>query len=119
MDWTYTTLPNLGINRNITRDWRWLPQTYQGLKIPNVGLLKCSDMIGYFVENGKRERALALDSGDRSNSHKLRQDLTGISRQMDQLATCSWMTLLWHYLWYYGVKMLLDNARISFPREQD
>ena len=51
MDWMYSTLPHLGVNLNITKDWRWLPWTFQGLGLPDMGLLKCSDIIQYFIKH--------------------------------------------------------------------
>jgi hypothetical protein len=34
----YNLLPHLGINRNITREYRMLPQQYQGLGLPNPNI---------------------------------------------------------------------------------
>ena len=38
----YNLLPQLGINRNITREYRMLPQKYQGLGLPNRKISKLS-----------------------------------------------------------------------------
>ncbi len=60
LDWQYTLLPLLGVNRNITRDWRWLPWEYQGLGLPNMGLLKGADMLQYLVRHWGSHTGLGL-----------------------------------------------------------
>jgi hypothetical protein len=51
MDTYYRLLPLLNVNRNITSDWCWLPQSFQGLGLPNMGLEKLSQMLQYVVRH--------------------------------------------------------------------
>ena len=44
-------LPLLGVNRNIKREWRTLPEQYQGLGMPNVPLLALSEKLTFLVGN--------------------------------------------------------------------
>ena len=44
-------LPYLGVNRNIKREWRTLPETYHGLGMPNMPLLSLSEKISLLLGN--------------------------------------------------------------------
>ena len=45
--WYYSFLPALGVNRNITREWRTLPTQYQGLGLPQMSLEKLATLLLY------------------------------------------------------------------------
>ncbi len=44
-------LPFLGVNRKIRREWRTLPETYQGLGMPNMPLISLSEKISFLLGN--------------------------------------------------------------------
>ncbi len=44
-------LPFLGVNSKITREWRTLPEQYQGLKMPNIPLLALSEKLSFLLGN--------------------------------------------------------------------
>jgi hypothetical protein len=41
----FQCLPALGVNQNITKGWRMLPCTFQGLGLPNMALEKLSELL--------------------------------------------------------------------------
>jgi hypothetical protein len=45
-------LPHLGVNQNIKREWRTLPERYQGLALPNFLLVALSEKIFLFLRIG-------------------------------------------------------------------
>ena len=47
MGWYYSCLSPLGVNRNIAKGWRMLPEEYFGLGMPNMSLRKLSDSIQF------------------------------------------------------------------------
>ena len=49
--WYYHILPALGINRHITREWRTLPTTYQGLGLPQMSVEKLSTMLHFLQKH--------------------------------------------------------------------
>ena len=51
MDMYYQLLPLLNVNRNITSDWRWLPQSFQGLGLPNMGIEKLALTLQYVIRH--------------------------------------------------------------------
>ena len=44
-------LPFLGVNSKIKREWRTLPEQYQGLGMPNFPLLALSEKLTFLVGN--------------------------------------------------------------------
>jgi hypothetical protein len=44
-------LPFLGVNHKIRREWRTLPETYQGLGMPNMPLISLSEKISFLLGN--------------------------------------------------------------------
>jgi hypothetical protein len=44
-------LPFFGVNSKIKREWRTLPEQYQGLGMPNFPLLALSEKLTFLVEN--------------------------------------------------------------------
>jgi hypothetical protein len=44
-------LPFLGVNQKIKREWRMLPEMYQGLRMPNMPLLALSKKISFLLGN--------------------------------------------------------------------
>jgi ribonuclease HI len=44
-------LPSLGVNRNIKREWRTLPEQYQGLGMPNFPLVALADKLSFLLGN--------------------------------------------------------------------
>ena len=50
--WYYQCLPALGVNRNITKEWRMLPTCFQGLGLPNLSLEKLAESLNYFNATG-------------------------------------------------------------------
>jgi hypothetical protein len=124
LDWQYTALPHLGINRNITTDWRWLPWEFQGLGLPNLGIMKGADMVQYLVRHWGSKHGL----GHRlRRSYELTQLDCGLEgnflvRDFDalgNLATPCWMTTLWEYTWYYRATLTLEEITVPTVRERD
>jgi hypothetical protein len=124
MDIYYRLLPLLNVNRNIMSDWRWLPQSFQGLGLPNMGLKKLSLMLQYVVRHWgcggpmdfqlrRSFELLQVECG------LYRNPLTRDFHLFGCLATNTWMRLLWQYLDYYQVKLHLDNVIIPPIRERD
>jgi hypothetical protein len=50
--WYYHILPALGMNRHITREWRTLLTTYQGLGLPQMSIEKLSTMLHFYKNTG-------------------------------------------------------------------
>jgi hypothetical protein len=44
-------LPLLGVNRKITKEWRTLPEMYQGLALPNFPLIALAEKISFILAN--------------------------------------------------------------------
>jgi hypothetical protein len=44
-------LPFLGVNGNIKREWRTLPEQYQGLGMPNMLLVALADKLSFLLVN--------------------------------------------------------------------
>jgi hypothetical protein len=124
MDVYYRLLPLLNVNRNITSDWRWLPQTFQGLGLPNMGIEKLSLMLQYVVRHWGSGGPMDFQL---RRSFELLQVECGLHgspftrdfRLYGCLAMTTWMKLLWQYLDYYQVKLHLDNVVIPPTRERD
>jgi hypothetical protein len=43
-------LPFLGVNGNIKKEWRTLPEQYQGLGMPNIPLAALAEKLSFLVE---------------------------------------------------------------------
>ena len=124
MKWYFNSLPRLGVNRNITADWRWLPKQYQGLGLPNFGIEKAVEMIQYMFRHwGSKEgvglvlrrdyELLQLEIGLEGNF------LTRDYRKYGFLASSCWVKTLWQYCYYYNVQLEIDDMCIPPPRERD
>jgi hypothetical protein len=44
-------LPFLGVNGNIKREWRTLPEQYQGLGMPNIPLAALVEKLSFLAGN--------------------------------------------------------------------
>jgi hypothetical protein len=44
-------LPFLGVNGNIKKEWRTLPEQYQGLGMPNIPLAALAEKLSFLVGN--------------------------------------------------------------------
>jgi hypothetical protein len=44
-------LPYLGVNQNIKKEWRTLPERYQGLALPLFSLVALSEKVSFLLEN--------------------------------------------------------------------
>ncbi len=52
IQWVYEkALPSLGVNRKIKKEWRTLPEMYQGLALPNFPLLALSKKVLFLQGN--------------------------------------------------------------------
>ncbi len=52
-------LPSLGVNRKIKKEWRTLPEMYQGIALPNLPLLALSEKVSFLLRNwGFRHTAI-------------------------------------------------------------
>ena len=124
MQWYYKCLGPLGVNRNIAKGWRMLPEEFFGLGMPNMSLRKLGDTLQFLQRrwDGKDAVGKALRS-----VFELVQIETGLSgnflvRSFDTyncLATRTWWVVLWEYLDLYNVKLELLNMDIPPVRERD
>jgi len=124
MGWIYRSLPLLGVNRNITADWRWLPWEYQGLGLPNMGLEKGADMIEYVVRQWDSEEGMGVRLRRSFEIAQLECGLQGNFLQRSYvhygcLSSHSWFKLLWNYVDYYKVTLKLEDIDVALPRERD
>ena len=113
--WYFDCLPKLGINRHIAIPWRTLPRRFQGLGLPVFSLEKLADCLSllqrHWNSNSTLGRALKC-------SFELVQLETGLAgnflsrnfTRLGNLATHSWLKLLWELIHHYQVK-------IEFPED--
>jgi hypothetical protein len=122
--WYYTLLPSLGVNRNISKEWRTLPQCYQGLGLPVMSIEKLAASIQYLLRHwdnpstyGHALRCsfelLQVETGLKGNF--LTRDFT----RLGCLATTSWFKQLWEYAHYYHVTIELEDVVIPEVRRGD
>ena len=115
--WYYTILPALGVNRNISREWRTLPTRYQGLGLPQMSLEKLALSLQYLQRHWGRQtptgqilrsvfELIQLEVGLAGNF--LLRDYQALGR----LATHTWFKLLWEYIHYYNVRVELENVEV-------
>jgi hypothetical protein len=122
--WYFTILPALGVNRNITREWRTLPTKYQGLGLPQMSLEKLAISLQYLQRNWGR--ATSMGQILRS-SFELTQIEVGLSGNFllrnystfGGLATHTWFKVLWEYAHLYGVTVDLGDVEVPPVRQRD
>lgn len=115
--WYYTILPSLGVNRNITTEWRTLPVSYQGLGLPKMSIEKLAASLHYLQKHwgypSTYGRALRC-------AFELSQVEIGFEGNFllrdyavfGQLATHTWFKVLWEYLDFYGVQLHLESITV-------
>jgi hypothetical protein len=122
--WYYSFLPALGVNRNITKEWRTLPTRYQGLGLPQMSQEKLAISLQYLQQHwGTTEptgqslhcvfELVQLEVGLAGNFLHHAYPVYG------RLATHSWLKILWEYVHYYGVELDLGNVTIDLVCERD
>jgi hypothetical protein len=118
MKWYYSFLPSLGVNRNITREWRILPTSYQGLGLPQMSLEKLAMSIQYF----QRHWGCVDEVGQALRSvFELTQIEVGLSgnfllhdyKMFRALVTHSWFKILWEYPHHYKDTLNLEGDKHS------
>jgi hypothetical protein len=122
--WYYSFLPALGVNQNISREWRTLPIKYQGLGLPQMSLEK----LAVSLQNIQRHWGSPSTVGQVLRSvYELVQLEVGLSGNFllrdynvhGCLASCSWFQLLWEYMSFYGVVMELEDVTVPPIRKRD
>ncbi len=123
--WYFKCLPHLGINRSITLPWRTLPRRFQGLGLPIFSLEKLADCLRLLQRHWGTESTLgkALKC-----SFELVQVETGLEgnfltrsySRLSNLASHSWLKLLWELIHHYQVTVVFPED-VSIPplRERD
>jgi hypothetical protein len=122
--WYYHILPALGMNRHITREWRTLPTTYQGLGLPQMSIEKLSAMLHFLQKHWASQDSMGKLLRCMFELSQLEIGLSGNFLLRDyslygRLATHSWFRTLWEYAHYYRVQIELDGVTIDPVRERD
>ncbi len=108
--WYFSFLPALGINRNITKEWRTLPWQYQGLGLPHMSLEKLAVSLYYIQRHWDTPQPTGIFLRCIFELCQLKIGLADnfLNRDYDIygcLATHTWFKVLWEYMHYYGVKL--------------
>ena len=123
--WYYHCLPKLGVNRNIRKEWRTLPVSFQGLGLPYLSLEKLADSLHFIQKHWSMKTAMGnilrcgfeliqIETGLQGNFLQRNFERLGI------LATHSWFKVLWELLWFFHVELdFTDNVEIPQARERD
>jgi hypothetical protein len=122
--WYYSLLPALGVNRNIAKAWRTLPQQYQGLGLPQMSLEKLAVSLHYLQRHWGTQQSTGKFLRCVFELCQLETGLAGNFLNRDYntygcLATHSWFKVLWEYMQYYGTKIDLEDVTIAPVRERD
>lgn len=122
--WYYTFLPALGVNRNITKEWRTLPTQYQGLGLPQMSIEKLSTSLQYIQRHWDSPSSIGRALRCVYELAQIEIGLAGnfLLRNYDTyecLATHTWFKVLWEYLTYYKVELFLRNVEIPPVRYGD
>ena len=122
--WYYTFLPALGVNRNITKEWRTLPTQYQGLGLPQMSIEKLSTSLQYLQRHWDNPSSIGRALRCVYELAQIEIGLAGnfLLRNYETygcLATHTWFKVLWEYLTYYKVDLFLQNVEIPPVRRGD
>ena len=120
----YEVLPFLGVNRNIRRQWRTIPQTFGGVGLFNISIEQTIGWINMFLQHygmdstlGGKFRAsmeaLQLEIGCLGCPLESNYDRYGL------LATPCWMKSFWERLSHYDFKLHVRYPALVLPREGD
>ena len=124
MGWYYKYLAPLGVNRNVAKGWRMLPEEFFGLGMPNMCLRKLGDTLQFLQRRwgSKTAAGKALRS-----VYELVQIETGLEGNFLErdfatyscLTTRTWWVVLWEYLDMLEVKLELTDVEVPIIRERD
>jgi hypothetical protein len=100
MEWYYIFLPSLGVNWNITKEWRTLPTSFQGLGLPQMSLEKLSTSVQYLQRHWGSSSAVGQALRSVYKLTQLEVGLSGnfLTRDYGKyscLAMHSWFKILW------------------------
>jgi hypothetical protein len=121
----FKCLPALGVNRCITRGWRMLPVSFQGLGLPNMALEKLSDSLMWLQRHWEVKEGVGLVVREAYERLQVETGLSGNVFARDYktyecLATHTWFKVFWQYLDHFGVKLELDSSfDVPAVRERD
>ena len=120
----FDALPLLGVNRNIRKQWRTIPQSFGGIGLFNITIEQTIGWINMFLQHygmdstlGHKFRAsleaLQLEIGCSGCPLAMNYDRYGI------LATPCWMKSFWERLWHFDFKLHVKYPSLEPPREGD
>ena len=110
----YNLLPQLGINSNITRDYRMLPQQYQGLGLPNPNIEILSAKLQLIREHWDTATTMGNMLMQAYQAFQMEVSLGGNIfhkpfKSLGNLATHGFFQNLWELLDLFGVSLRIHN----------
>ncbi len=110
----YNLLPQLGINRNITREYRMLPRQYQGLGLPNPNIEILSAKLQLIQEHWDTTTTMGSMLMQAYQVFQMEVGLGGnifhkLFKSLGHLATHGFFQNLWELLDLFGVSLRIHN----------
>ena len=122
----YKILPFLGVNRNITKFWRTLPERFQGLGLPNFAVVAFACKVHFLQCNWGFKDAASVLMSFAFESHIVEVGMYGNPFSWDykkfhSLATDgSWFKNLWEYGHFLKITLQVNSKYHIQPiRERD
>ena len=117
-------LSMLGICRNINTQWRYLPHCYRGMELHNLPIETTAASINSFLQHYGTKTNLGLYLTALIENLQLELGVSRCSFEYDydtwnELATDSWVKLLWERVRNFDIQLEADYKPLTMPREYD
>lgn len=120
----FDVLPLLGVNRNVRRRWRTIPQAFGGIGLFDITTEQTIGWISMFLQHYGLDSVLARKFCASLEALQLEIGSIGcpLSENFDQLghlATPCWMKSFWERLSHYKFVIHINYPTLKIPREGD
>ena len=111
----YKLLPILGVNRNIGKEWRTLPERYQGLGLPDFEVHALSKKIHFLQRKWDGKDATSNMTGTTYEAFMIE---VGVYGNMFALDWSKYKCLATEHTWYYNLWELCHRLGVTIELEK-
>ena len=120
----FEVLPLLGVNRNIRRQWRTIPQAFGGVGLFNISIEQTIGWINMFLQHYGMDSTLGGKFRASMEALQLEIGCLGCPLETNYdrygpLATPCWMKSFWERLSHFEFKLHVRYPSLELPREGD